>query len=123
MSIEVQKAVQIGYTILQLHEAWHYEHTIVYDQTTGNGGLFANYMNTFIRLKMEAYGYPSGVETEQQQFEFIDKTERNDASKVKKNPGSRAVAKLCIKNLWGKLGQRPNMSQTKFIRHTRYFLI
>ena len=76
ISIEVQKAVQIGYTILQLHEAWHYEHKSVYDQTTGTGGLFANYINTFIRLKMEASGYPPGVETVQQKVDFIDKTEK-----------------------------------------------
>ena len=88
VSIEVQKAVQIGNTILQLHEAWHYEHTTVYDQTTGTGGLFENYINTFIRLKMEASGYPPGVEIVQQKVDFIDKTEKNegvrlDASKVK----------------------------------------
>ena len=31
VSLELRKAVKIGYTVLQLHEAWHYDHTMVYD--------------------------------------------------------------------------------------------
>ena len=35
--------------------------------------------------------------------------------KIKDNPGKRAVAKICLKSLWGKFCQRLNMTQTKYV--------
>ena len=35
---------------------------------------------------------------------------------ITKNPGLRALAKLCLNSFWGKFGQRPiNMRQTEFL--------
>ena len=34
---------------------------------------------------------------------------------IKFNPGMRAIAKLCLNSLWGKFGQRTNMTQTKYV--------
>ena len=34
---------------------------------------------------------------------------------IQKNPGMRSVAKLCLNSLWGKYGQRTNMTQTEYV--------
>ena len=64
VSVELQKAVQIGYTLLKVYEVWQYDTVTKYDPSTGDGGLFAQYMNTFMKIKMEASGYPSQCDTD-----------------------------------------------------------
>ena len=39
-----------------IYEVWQYAETTVYDLITDSGGLFAQYMNTFTKIKMEASG-------------------------------------------------------------------
>ena len=57
-SLELIKAVQLGYEILEMHVIWQYELTR-YDKTTGRGGLFAEYVNCFLKIKQEASGWPA----------------------------------------------------------------
>ena len=52
VSFELQKAVQIGYTLLKVYEVWQYDTISMYDPSTGDGGLFAQYMNTFMKISM-----------------------------------------------------------------------
>ena len=40
-----------------MYEVWQYDTITKYDPSTGDGGLFAQYMNTFMKIKMEASGY------------------------------------------------------------------
>ena len=44
-----------------------------------------------------------------------------DRDKIQDNPGKRAVAKLCLNSLWGKFGQRQNMSQTEYVTDVKRF--
>jgi len=53
-------AVNKGYKILEIQEVYQYENT-QYNPDTGDGGLFVVYINTFLKLKAEASGYPSWV--------------------------------------------------------------
>jgi len=57
---EVRLAVDKGYKILEILEVYEYQVTR-YDPETGNGGLFAVYIDTLFKLKQEASGYPSRV--------------------------------------------------------------
>jgi hypothetical protein len=57
---EVRSAVQKGYRVLEVLEMYQYEVT-QYDRQTGERGLFVEYINTFLKLKAEASGYPSWV--------------------------------------------------------------
>ena len=41
VSVKLQKAVQIGYTLLKVPEVWQYDTVTKYDPSTGDGGLFA----------------------------------------------------------------------------------
>lgn len=37
-----------------------------------------------------------------------------DYDQIRKNPGLRSLAKICLSIFWGKFGQRLNMKQTTF---------
>ena len=68
VSVGLQKAVQIGYTLLKLYDVWQYDTITKYDLKKGDGGLFSQYMNTFMKIKMEASGYPSRCDTDQEKI-------------------------------------------------------
>ena len=34
---------------------------------------------------------------------------------IKPNPGKSVVAKICLNSLWGKFGQRQNLTQTEYV--------
>jgi len=55
-------AVDKVYKILEIHEVYQYQVT-QYNPDTGEGRLFMDYINTFLKLKSEASGYTSWVRT------------------------------------------------------------
>jgi len=57
---EVRLAVEKGYRILEIYEVYEYEVT-QYNPETGEGVLFVDYINTLMKLKAEASGYPGWV--------------------------------------------------------------
>jgi hypothetical protein len=54
---EVRLAAQKGYQITKAHEVYGYNVT-QYDPQTGEGGRFAQSIDTFLKLKTEAGGHP-----------------------------------------------------------------
>jgi hypothetical protein len=61
----------------------------------------------FLKIKVEASGYPKEVKTEEEKDAFI-KTYKDkygielDKNNIKFNPGMRHIAKLALNSLWGK---------------------
>ena len=55
-SPELEKAVELGYQVLYIYEVWHFEETCK--------GLFEDYVNTWLKVKQEASGWPEGVDTD-----------------------------------------------------------
>ena len=55
---ELEVAINMGYTIIQIHEVLHWKETEMYNPVTKQGGLFTQYINTFLKLKQESSGYP-----------------------------------------------------------------
>ena len=107
---ELEKAVAMGYVIQHVHEVCHFEET--------RRGLFAEYVNTWLKIKVEASGWPSGCDTEEQRQAYVEDFERHegihlDPTKIAYNPGRRSLAKLMLNSLWGKFGQRDNLMQVK----------
>ena len=50
-----------------------YEYKVTqYDPTTVQGGLFVEYINTFLKLKAEASGYPSWDRTHEDEDSYIN---------------------------------------------------
>jgi hypothetical protein len=99
-------------------EFYEYEVT-KYDPHTRGGGLFADYIKTFLKLKVEASGYPSwdGNPDEERYVETFNVREGVllDRDAIRPNAAKWGLAKLCLNSLWGKLAERQNRSQTKLI--------
>jgi hypothetical protein len=111
-TIEVQKAIEKGYRVLQIHEVWHFENT--------STDLFSEYVNYFLRLKQESSGFPDWVRTPEDQARYIAEYFEHEGiqlrkDKIVKNPGLRAFAKLCLNSLWGRFAMRTDRVMTEFI--------
>ena len=92
---ELQKVVEKGYEILKIHEVWHFP------EENRREGLFAGYVNTWLKLKQESAGWPAGVETEEQKAAYVrDYKEHEgidlDPEKIAVNPGRKSIAKLLL---------------------------
>ena len=97
--IEVMKAIEKGYVVLTIHEVWHWEET--------TDELFKEYVNTFLKIKQEASGYPSDCVTDEQKQRYVEdyyehEGIRLDPNEIEYNPGLRYLAKLMLNSLWGK---------------------
>lgn len=64
---EVRVAIERGYRVLKIHEFYEYEVTD-YDPKTG-GGHFVQCIDTFLKLKAEASGYPGCVKNPEEEDE------------------------------------------------------
>ena len=92
---ELVKAVEKGYAVVKIHEVWHFPE----DQR--RTGLFAHYVNTWLKLKQESTGWPTWCQTVEQKREYILRYQeregiRLDISHIAKNPGGKATAKLML---------------------------
>ena len=117
---EIQTALRLGYTLKKIYEVYHCEKTTQYDSNTREGGLFAQYINTFLKFKQEASGHPDWIKTESDMNTYIQEYAQKEGVSlnrwnITKNPGLRALAKLCLNSFLGKFGQRLNMRQTEVI--------
>ena len=117
---ELKLALQYGYRILSIFEILHFWKTEVYNPLTQTGGLYTKFINRFLKIKIEASGWPPGVETDQQKEEYIcdfEKAEgiRLDPKNIKFNPIIRTISKLLLNILFGKMSQRSNMGLTEIL--------
>ena len=107
---ELEEAVRRGYQLLPIHEVWHFRETQV--------GLFADYVNTWLKIKQESAGWPSWCQTDEQKQaykrDYLSK-EGIQLEHVAKNPGRKQVAKLMLNSFWGKFGERTNKSKVEQI--------
>ena len=98
--VELLKALEKGYQILRLHEVWHFPEQ--------SDGLFKEYVDTFLKIKQEASGYPKDCVTPEQKRTYVAEYLEHegialDPEKITHNPGLRALAKLMLNSFWGKL--------------------
>jgi len=68
------------------------------------GGHFVDYINTFLKLKAEASGYPGWVRSpavEELYIESLWKNEgkRLDRESIKSNAAKTVLAKLCLNSM------------------------
>ncbi|XP_052762307.1 uncharacterized protein LOC128204947 [Mya arenaria] len=123
---EVKLAISQGYKIVKIYEIWHFENISQYDPDSKCGGLFTEYVNTFLKLKQEASGWPEWCKTEEDKQSYIKRFYDKegillDYNMILKNPGLRSLAKLMLNSFWGKFGQRTNLAQTSYVTDTKEF--
>lgn len=107
---EIYRAFDEGYTVLDIKEVHHFD--------TTRTGLFSEYVNTFLKAKQECSGWPKPSMTDEDKDTYIRNYQLHEGislerESIAKNPGMRATAKLVLVALWGKFGQRGNMTQSK----------
>ncbi|KAK0409017.1 hypothetical protein QR680_004295 [Steinernema hermaphroditum] len=113
---ELNHAIARGYKIHHVVEVLHWD-----EWTAEEGSLFKDYIDTYLKVKQEASGYPRWVQTDEDKLKYIDDYFnamgiRLDPSKISKNEGLRWIAKLALNSFWGKLGQRADLTQTEYVK-------
>ena len=109
-SPELQKGVELGYEIQYLYEVWHFDQTCE--------GLFRGYVNTWLKIKQGASGWPSRVDHPIKRLKYIHEYEKHEGihleyDKIEYNAGLRTLAKLMLNSMWGKFGQLLNKTQVQ----------
>ena len=75
-----------------------------------------------MKIKLESSKYDFKTKEEETNFKLkIKKSLDIDVKKFEFNAGLRSISKLCLNSLWGKFGQRSNVSQTKYIMEVSEF--
>jgi hypothetical protein len=105
-TLELDKALSLGYQIVRIFEIYQYDDCAQYDGVDDDTGLFTGYINAFLKMKQEASGWPSWVHTDDDKEEYIRRyREREgidlDRGKIEHNGALRCLAKLCLNSLVG----------------------
>ena len=111
---EVNEAIKKGYKVSEVYEVWHFDKT--------SDDLFKGYIRRFMKIKLESSKYDFKTKEEEASFKakIRDSLDIN-VEKFEFNAGLRSISKLCLNSLWGKFGQRNNMSQTKYVTEVSEF--
>ncbi len=109
---EVREALRRGYSVVKIHEVWHFP------PNQQKFGLFRDYVNTWLKNKTEASGYPHWADTPDKKQSYISAYAEKegihlDADNITKNPGRKATAKLMLNSFWGKFGENLRKSSTR----------
>ena len=113
---ELEKAVELGYKIQTIHEVWHFPPRQM------RVGLFKQYVNTWLKIKQEASGYPAWANADDKKTQYVREYDQHegirlDPAKIAKNPGKRSLAKLMLNSFWGKFGENLFKNTTEVV-HT-----
>ena len=79
--------------MVKLIEVWHFQDR--------SADLFEGYIDTFLKIKQEASGWPSWCRTEEHKRQYVREYQgiegiKLDPEKIKKNPGLWSLAKLIL---------------------------
>ena len=125
---ELKLAIEAGYRILDVAEIWSWS------TSNRSTSLFKEYIDTFLKIKMEASGWPSEgcCETATKSVDILCEHRRKfledirvqegielNPANVKKNEGLRFIAKILLNSFWGYLGMRDNMPKTRYVNNYR----
>lgn len=104
-TIEVLKAVAVGYVIDEIYEVVHF--------TQRSDDLFKEYVKKFLKIKQQAAGWSKlGCSTDEEKEEYIRVYSKEQQIDLELdaigdyNAGLYFISKLCLNSLWGKFGQR-----------------
>jgi hypothetical protein len=85
--------------------------TTQYDPETREDSVFEDYINTFLKLKAEAIGFPAWVRTRDDEDNYIkdfyeSESVQLDRDAIRPNAAKRGIAKLCLNSMWCKMTER-----------------
>lgn len=116
---ELKLALEKGYRIIKVYQYLSY--------SKPEYSLFAPYVNMWLKVKTEASGYPSSVSSDQDKTTYIEQYHSREGvslnpENIALNPAKRMIAKLMLNSLYGKFGQRANLTSTSFVTSYDEFL-
>jgi hypothetical protein len=105
VSCELQLAIEKGYKIIEIYIVHHWEDYYLYNRFTQDGGLFTKYVNHFLKLKMEASGFPKNVTTREQKEQYVHDIFKSegiqlDINAIEMSECLRTIAKISLNSLW-----------------------
>ena len=86
-------------SVSKLYEVYHFEKRAKYERGVEGSGLFAEYVNLFLKGKQEASGWPSDDMTDEEKRLYVEDYARVEGVKldpenISYNSGKRATNKL-----------------------------
>ena len=96
-TIEIDKAVALGYKLLDVKEVWHFE--------KHSNNPFSGFINALYKGKLEASGYPDNVVTTEEKLKYLAEIREHegieiDMDKIAKNSGRRQMCKILLNSFW-----------------------
>ncbi len=118
VSIEVLKAIEKGYVVVNVDEVWHFPQR--------SETLFCEYVKTFLQFKQESSGFPKDVVTDADKESYIrDYFEKEgiklNVDKIELNPARRSIMKLVLNSLWGRFCLREGLPTTEILTEPEQF--
>ncbi|XP_062616116.1 uncharacterized protein LOC134277825 [Saccostrea cucullata] len=112
VTTELHKALDMGCTLERIYEVWHFKESRKH--------LFRPYIDTFLKIKQEASGFPPDCKTSEQEQDYIQQVVYKegfmiDILSIENNPVRRTIAKLFLNCLWGKFAQRLLLPKTRYL--------
>jgi hypothetical protein len=111
-SIELHRAVEVGYKITKIYRSLSFEKT---------NDLFTGYIQNFLKIKTESAGYDGDDIDSYIERYYNNCGVRLEKDKIKKNNGMKLLAKICLNSLWGKFGQNDELPTTAYIKNDAWF--
>jgi len=116
---KVGLAVENAYRIIEINMVYKYQVTQC-NAETGEGVLFVDYINTFLKLKEEASDYPGWVHSPEDEKRYVETLWTSEGIRIEKesiryNAAERGLATLCLNSMRGKLTESNNRTMTKVI--------
>jgi hypothetical protein len=68
-TMELKKALEKSYKLIEVYEIWHFRE--LSPQRTGEPGIFTDFINTYIKLKVESSGWPKNDMSENEKDEYV----------------------------------------------------
>ncbi|GAB0089045.1 DNA-directed DNA polymerase [Sergentomyia squamirostris] len=114
---EIRLAVEHGYKIYQIFTVWQYK-TTQYNRESDDRGLFADYVDNFLKIKQQSSGWPAGIESDVTKEEYVrEYLEKEgiqlDPAEIRVNKGMRSLAKIVLNSLWGRFIMRDDHPKTQ----------
>ena len=75
---ELNKALALGYVVPEVFEVHNYEKWAHLGGTGDEAPLFADYINAFIKMKLEASGWPKNCKTDVEKKKFLEQCRLQD---------------------------------------------
>lgn len=68
----MQKALGKGYRVIEIDEVWHFKNIYQYDPMTKSGGIFTEYVITFLKVNQKG-GWPEWCKSKLDNNRYIRK--------------------------------------------------